>query len=195
MDGRDGARTGKARVSRMEKEQSNFERKLVRIKQSSFWDAFRFTKDGRFKSTLLIYSFSLSFIFIAIYVASYWLLIDPIEFGLRPYAGAQLRTLAESFIPAILGALVCCIFYFTSHDKKMVLFTYGWLILFVLVLGAFAFVSFTPEEFSIACMLALRFLVPPLGVGIFFAVLLYIRSRRNDPFKRYESLPDWQKNR
>lgn len=179
----------------MSREQNGFEEKLIRIRESSFWDAFRFTKDGRFKSTLLIYSFTLSILFVAIYVASYWLLIDPLEFGLRPYLGTQLRTLAESFIPAIVGSLACCVFHFISHEKKMVLFAYGWLVVYTLILGAFAFVNFSPEEFSIAGMLALRFLAPPLGTGILFAAALYIRHRRNDPFRKYQSLPEWQKNR
>lgn len=179
----------------MEKEQSSFEKKLIKIRESSFWDAFRFTKDGRFKSTLLIYSFTLSFVFTAIYIACYWLLIDPLEFGLRPYLGTQLRTLAESFIPAVLGSLLCCIFHFTSHEKKMVLCTYGWIAVFTLILGVFAFLSFTLEEFAITCVIALRFLVPPLATGILFAAALYLRHRRNDPFKKYQSLPDWQKNR
>lgn len=182
-------------VSRMGKEQSSFEKKLIKIKESSFWDAFRFTKDGRFKSTLLIYSFTLSFVFIAIYGAAYWLLIDPLEFGLRPYLGTHMRTLAESFIPAVLGTLVCCIFHFTSHEKKMVLFTYGWIIVYVVVLWAFSFVTFTPQEMEIVHMLALRFLVPPLSTGIIGAALLYAHHRRNDPFRRYQSLPDWQKDR
>lgn len=179
----------------MGKEQGDFEKKLVRVRESSFWDAFRFTKDGRFKSTLLIYSFTLSFVFIAIYIASYWLLIDPIEFGLRPYAGERVRTLAESFLPALLGTLVCCIFDFTGHEKKMVLFTYGWLVVFTLILGAYIFVSFTPEEFAIVKVIALRFIAPPLGTGLALSLALYIRRRLNDPFRKYQSLPDWQKNR
>jgi hypothetical protein len=82
----------------MEKEPSSFEKKLIRIKESGFWDAFRFTKDGHFKSTLLIYSFSLSFVFIAVYIACYWLLIDPIEFGLREVLSTRLLTLADKMV-------------------------------------------------------------------------------------------------
>ena len=126
----------------MGKEQSSFEKKLIRIKESGFWDAFRFTKNGRFKSTLLIYSFSLSFVFVAVYIAAYWLLIDPLELGLRPYLSTRLLTAVESIVPALVGSLVCCVFHFTSHDKKMVLFTYGWIVLYAVVLGAFAFVTF-----------------------------------------------------
>ena len=118
----------------MGKEQSSFEKKLIRIKESGFWDAFRFTKNGRFKSTLLIYSFSLSFVFVAVYIAAYWLLIDPLELGLRPYLSTRLLTAVESIVPALVGSLVCCVFHFTSHDKKMVLFTYGWIVLYAVVL-------------------------------------------------------------
>ncbi len=179
----------------MGKEQSSFEKKLIRIKESAFWDAFRFTKDGRFKSTLLIYSFSLSFVFIAVYTAAYWLLLDPLELGLRPHLGVGLLILVESLVPALLGSLVCCSVHFISHDKKMVLFTYGWIVLFVAVLGGFCVITFSPQEMELIAVIASQFVAPPLVTGIALASALYVRHRKNDPFKRYQSLPDWQKNR
>lgn len=177
----------------MGKEQSSFEKKLIRIKESGFWDAFRFTKNGRFKSTLLIYSFSLSFVFVAVYIAAYWLLIDPLELGLRPYLSTRLLTAVESIVPALVGSLVCCVFHFTSHDKKMVLFTYGWIVLYAVVLGAFAFVTFSPQEMALVAVIAAQFLAPPLVTGILLSAALYIHHRRSDPFRKYQSLPDWKK--
>lgn len=179
----------------MEKEQSNFEKKLTQIRESKFWDAFRFTKNGKVKSTLIIYSFSLSFLFIAIYVAAYWLLIDVLEFGLKDYLSTQPLILVESFVPALLGSLVCCAFHFLFTDKKMVLFTYGWIILFAIVIAAAAGAVFTSQEMGILWVLALRFAVPPIGVGVILAAALYVGHKRNDPLKKYEALPDWKKNR
>ena len=41
-----------------------------------FWGAFLFTKDGKVKSTLLLYSFCLSMVFVVIYAAAYVSLIN-----------------------------------------------------------------------------------------------------------------------
>ena len=45
----------------------------------SFWSAFQMTENGKVKSTLLLYSFCLCWVFIAIYVAAFFFLLDPLE--------------------------------------------------------------------------------------------------------------------
>ena len=45
----------------------------------SFWDAFRLTENGHVKSTLLLNSFCLSILFLAVYGAAFFLLTDPIH--------------------------------------------------------------------------------------------------------------------
>ena len=41
-----------------------------------FWGAFLFTKDGKVKSTLLLYSFCLSVVFAVVYVAAYVIFVN-----------------------------------------------------------------------------------------------------------------------
>lgn len=178
----------------MDKEQSSFEQKLIRIRESKFWDAFRMTKNGRVKSTLLLYSFALSFVFIAVYGAAYWVLLDVLEIGLRNFLGYRLLVFVESFVPALLGSLVCCVFHFIFHDKKMVLFSYGWIILYVVLIGLAAYEVFSPQELAVLWTLMVQFILPSVGLGMIFAVVLYVRHRKNDPFKKYQELPDWKRN-
>lgn len=65
----------------------DFEKELRRAKREkeqarrveSFWDAFRLTENGHVKSTLLLNSFCLSILFLAVYGAAFFLLTDPIH--------------------------------------------------------------------------------------------------------------------
>ena len=81
----------------------DFEKELRRAKREkeqarrveSFWDAFRLTENGHVKSTLLLNSFCLSILFLAVYGAAFFLLTDPIHAWLalapRPDRDSYLR--------------------------------------------------------------------------------------------------------
>ena len=44
----------------------------------SFWSAFQMTENGKVKSTLLLYSFCLCWVYIAVYFIAFAFLLDPI---------------------------------------------------------------------------------------------------------------------
>ena len=63
-----------------EKELRRAEREKEQARRvESFWDAFRLTENGHVKSTLLLNSFCLSILFLAVYGAAFFLLTDPIH--------------------------------------------------------------------------------------------------------------------
>ena len=58
-----------------EKELRRAEREKEQARRvESFWDAFRLTENGHVKSTLLLNSFCLSILFLAVYGAAFFLL-------------------------------------------------------------------------------------------------------------------------
>ena len=60
-----------------EKELRRAEREKEQARRvESFWDAFRLTENGHVKSTLLLNSFCLSILFLAVYGAAFFLLTD-----------------------------------------------------------------------------------------------------------------------
>ena len=68
-----------------EKELQRAEREKARAQRAdSFWNAFQLTENGHVKSTLLLNSFCLSILFLAVYFAAFYLLADPIHALLSP---------------------------------------------------------------------------------------------------------------
>ena len=79
-----------------EKELRRAEREKEQARRvESFWDAFRLTENGHVKSTLLLNSFCLSILFLAVYGAAFFLLTDPIHawLALAPRAVENLVTM------------------------------------------------------------------------------------------------------
>ena len=62
------------------------------------------TEEGKPKSTTLIYSFSLSLLFIVVLLVSYWLLLEPLENAFEGNS-VLLRNIMEYSVPALVGCL------------------------------------------------------------------------------------------
>ncbi|MBQ3698165.1 MAG: hypothetical protein II883_09615, partial [Spirochaetales bacterium] len=73
----------------MAKERSAFQRKIDHICRVVF-----LTEEGKPKSTVLIYSFSLSLLFIVVFLVSYWMLLEPLEKALQS-SSVVLRNIVE----------------------------------------------------------------------------------------------------
>ena len=90
-----------------EKELQRAEREKARAQRAdSFWNAFQLTENGHVKSTLLLNSFCLSIVFLAVYFAAFYLLTDPIH-ALLSSAPLAVENLANALLPAIVGTAVC----------------------------------------------------------------------------------------
>ena len=66
---------------------------------NSFWDAFLMTENGKVKSTLMIYSLFISFLYLAVYFAAFIFLLEPLH-GMTENASIMVVYLAESLVPA-----------------------------------------------------------------------------------------------
>ena len=78
-------------------------------REKGFWKAFLFTKDGKPKSGLLIYTFCLSFVFIVLYIVAFFYFIDwlsPSLEGLSPLVSNLLLSVAVSAIGILIGATI-----------------------------------------------------------------------------------------
>ena len=96
----------------------------------SFWDAFRLTENGHVKSTLLLNSFCLSILFLAVYGAAFFLLTDPIHAWLA-LAPRAVENLVSALLPALIGTAICALTHLICHPQT-VLAAYGWLLLLAL---------------------------------------------------------------
>lgn len=112
----------------MKKERSAFQRKIDQICRVVF-----LTEEGKPKSTLLIYSFSLSLLFIAVIMISYWVLLEPLE---KTFASSPVwvRNLVEYTVPAIVGCIPCVALSFAFRERmNMVPAAFAWVLVIALI--------------------------------------------------------------
>ena len=106
----------------MAKERSSFQRKIDHICRVVF-----LTEEGKPKSTVLIYSFSLSLLFIVVFLVSYWMLLEPLEKALQS-SSVVLRNIVEYTIPAVVGCIPCVALSFAFKVRmNMVPAAFTWL--------------------------------------------------------------------
>ena len=92
-----------------EKELRRAEREKEQARRvESFWDAFQLTENGHVKSTLLLNSFCLSILFLAVYGAAFFLLTDPIHAWLA-LAPRAVENLVSALLPALIGTAICAL--------------------------------------------------------------------------------------
>lgn len=110
-----------------EKELQRAEREKAHAQRAdSFWNAFQLTENGHVKSTLLLNSFCLSIVFLAVYFAAFYLLADPIHALLSP-APLAVENLASALLPAAAGTAVCGLTHLLCRPQT-VLASYLWLL-------------------------------------------------------------------
>ena len=94
----------------------------------SFWSAFQMTENGKVKSTLLLYSFCLCWVFIAVYAALFVFLLDPLD-ALVSGAPGIVAHVVEAVVPALVGAVVCVLPWPIIKDKRIIPASYTWIFL------------------------------------------------------------------
>ena len=175
----------KERLTKKERDKKRRER------ADSFWSAFQFTKDGKPKSSLVVYTFSLSILFALVYFLCYEgsirLLTAPLA-ALPAWAG----NLAIALLASAAGAAVCCLPHRFFRDKRLVFGGHLWLCVYaaaVLVI-MLAIMGFT-EGFASFLVFFCWFILPPTAVGTVASALLYRRDHVTEPPKEEE--PEWKK--
>ena len=182
------------KIDESERERRRSERREKWNKRAdSFWKTFLFTENGRPKSGFMVYTFTLSFVFIALYIGAFALI-----------GGEWYRSLTESWPPTaanVLGSLcvaaaVCLVGYVLHRlfkDKRLMFGTYLWLLLYVIasVIYMAVYTRGDRELFAIFMSFALWFAIIPTVLG---TALFYVLCRRDHhPAPPAEAEPEWKK--
>jgi hypothetical protein len=151
-------------------------------KKNSFWDMFRFIKNGKPQSTVILMTFSYSLLFLAVYAIAYFFLIDLVEhlLGGNP---VWLANLLESLVPAIAGAAVCALPMTFAKEKQYIPMGYVWLILYALaaLIGMLVLLRDDADARDLFLRLFAMTVPAPLLLGGGLAVGLYRRWRKRNP--------------
>ncbi len=111
------------------REKGQLSRKVDQICQAIF-----LTENGKPKSALLIYSFSLALLFIVVFIVSYMLLLEPLEMAFKNMS-VFVRNLVEYTIPALVGCIPCLSLSFAFRERKnMVAASFSWLDVIVIIM-------------------------------------------------------------
>lgn len=133
----------------------------------SFWDAFRFTKNGRVKSSTLVNTFSLGIAILAINAVAAWFLIDVVE-NLLGDKGLPvfLMNFLESLVPAIAATAICCGIQLLCKNKTYMFYGYLWNAFYLIVFVIANFVLLKGHDLAMLLQLTAMVTILPLAVGL-----------------------------
>ena len=148
----------------------------------TFKDFFRFTtKDGRMKSSTVVYSFSWAALYIVIYFAVFYFTMGILERGTASMS-IFLSDLIGAVVPAVIGTLICWIPIHFLSNKKPAFLGFVWDAAFALTF--FIVMALMLREDHDAFMIFLRLfmaLVPlPLLLGGGMAWLEWKKSETSE---------------
>lgn len=180
-----------AREAEQEKKKKARREKWAK-REKNFWKAFLFTKDGKPKSGLMIYTFCLSFLFIGLYIVAFMVLIDwltPSLSSLSPW----LSNLILSAAVSLLGILAGWGIHRFAKEKRLFFGTFLWLAVYlILVLISMLFLLRGTGGWEAFAYFFLWFMVIPVISGLPVSFLLYKRDYRpavsqeeDKPWKQY----------
>ncbi len=177
-----------------EKERKRLERKEKFEKRSnSFWKAFMFTKDGKPKSSFLVYSVFLSFGILFLYVLSFAYVLELIK-PIISSMSTNLQNFSGSMICSIVVLFPVILIHNLLKDKRMMFAAYLWLTLYVAacVIALLVIMRSDTEACVTFMKFALWFLFIPLFTGLPLSYALFRRDYV-PPRQNVEDEPDWKK--
>lgn len=133
-------------------------------KKYSFWDMFTMVENGKLKSTFMMYSFALSFVFLAAYAAAFILLVDPIEAFFAPVSPV-LAGVMECILPALAGAVVSVGCQKMARNKWLAPAAYAWLVLYSVAVLVIVLTSFDQADWGLLLSLLGQVIPLPLILG------------------------------
>ena len=137
-----------------------------------FWGAFQMTENGRVKSTILLYSFCLCWVLLALYGGCYALLIDPLEAMLQG-APVPLVNLAETLVPSLAGTAAASLVWLLPGDKRLLPAAYIWLALLLLACLISLMILMGLESAGLILQFFGMFVLAPLLRGLGSSLLAY----------------------
>lgn len=147
-----------------------------------FSDMFVMVRNGRPKSTLLLYSFSLSIVLVFLYGAAFMLLLAPLEeiFAVRLAFGAFAVNLMESLLPSIAATVLCVLLSFAIREKRIMPSAFLFIAFFAIILFLYLLITAWGDAALIASMF-FWFLLIPFAVGgsaVFFVSFRQLKKRK-----------------
>ena len=142
-----------------------------------FWSAFQMTENGKVKSTLMLYSFCLCWVFLVVYGLCFALL-NPLLDGLLSGLPVAVINLVEALVPAAAGTAVCCLTWLVPGDKRLLPVTYLWLTLFMLACLVALIILMGWDSVPLVLQFFGMFTLAPLVLGISSSLILYHNRRR-----------------
>ena len=126
------------------------------------------------KSTLLLYSFCLCWVFIAVYGAAFALLVTPLH-GLIGGAPVLAVNLIEALVPAGLGTAVCALSWLLPGDKRLMPCAFLWVALLMLACLIALLIMLRGEATALVLQFFGMFVLAPVLLGGGSSMLLYYR--------------------
>ena len=143
----------------------------------SFWSAFQMTENGKVKSTLILYSFCLCWVFIAVYFAAFAFLLDPLD-ALVSGAPKVVVYLVEALVPALVGTVVCALSWPLYKDKRLMLAAFIWIFLLAIacLIAMLILMKDEPEARGLFLQFFAQAVPAPVLLGGGLSAFLYSRS-------------------
>ena len=161
-------------------------------REKKFFRTFLFTEDGKPKSSFGIYTFCLSFVFLAADVLIYGLVID----GLHPHMQAwptSAANLVQSLAATALTLVLPLVIHRLCKDKRLAFGTYLWLALYAVAVVIAMAVMLRGSGATGAFLVFFGWFVAiPLAAGLAVTGLLcrrdhhpQIPQQEDQPWKKY----------
>lgn len=147
----------------------------------SFWGAFQMTENGKVKSTLLLYSFCLCWVFLLVYCGCMSLFSRPLDALLAGRLPVALVNVIEVLAVAVPGTAVCCLTWLLPGDKRLLPAAYAWLTLLMLASLVTLMILMGLESAGLILQFFGLFVLGPLLVGDGAAALLYYQYWKKRP--------------
>ncbi|MDL2317760.1 hypothetical protein LJC74_01520 [Eubacteriales bacterium OttesenSCG-928-A19] len=145
-------------------------------RKRTFWDAFTLVENGRLKSTFLLYSFALAFVFLAVYILAFWLLLGPLDALIGGRLPVWLTNAVEGLVPGILATALCLLPFARVSNRRMAPAAYVWLALLVLPTLLILVFMLDPQDRGAFFAIAAPMVLLPLAIGVASAFLVYFRQ-------------------
>ena len=143
-----------------------------------FWNIFLFTKNGKVKNPMIIYSFSMSIVLIAIYIVAFSFLIDPLHL-LFQASPVWLGDLLGSLMPALVGCALLCLLQRITDNKMFIPAAYIWLLIYALFILVWMMLSLNaPDDREFFLALYVRLVPAPIMIGGACSWLMYLKAGR-----------------
>ena len=156
-----------------------------------FWGAFQMTENGKVKSTLLLYSFCLCWVLLALYGGCFALL-NPWLDGLLQGMPVPLVTLVEALVPAIVGTAVASLVWLLPGDKRLLPAAYIWLALLLLACLVALVIMMGLDSAGLILQFFGMFTLAPLALGLGSSLLAYYLYWKKRPPAEKEARP-WKR--